>query len=62
MIFNKNTSGFTLIEMIIVIAIISILLGIGMFPYGYYMQRAYTERAADGIAQEWILAHKSIRA
>jgi prepilin-type N-terminal cleavage/methylation domain-containing protein len=47
MTFNKKTSGFTLIEMIIVMAIISILLGIGMFPYGYYMQRAYTERAAD---------------
>ena len=38
-----------------------ILLGIGMFPYKYYMQRGYTERAADGIAQEWVLAHKAIR-
>lgn len=38
-----------------------ILLGIGVFPYGYYMQRAYTERAADGLSQEWVLAHKAIR-
>ncbi len=45
----------------IVMCIIMILLGIGMFPYGYYMQRAYTERAADGLAQEWVLAHKAIR-
>ncbi len=47
--------------MIIVISIIMILLGIGMFPYGYYMQRGYTERAADELAQEWVLAHKAIR-
>jgi prepilin-type N-terminal cleavage/methylation domain-containing protein len=58
---HTKTSGFTLVEMIIVISIIMILLGIGMFPYKYYMQRGYTERAADGIAQEWILAHKAIR-
>ena len=47
--------------MMIVISIIVILLGIAMFPYKYYMQRGYTERAADGIAQEWVLAHKAIR-
>ena len=47
--------------MIVVISIIVILLGIAMFPYKYYMQRGYTERAADGIAQEWVLAHKAIR-
>lgn len=47
--------------MIIVISIIMILLGIAMFPYGYYMQRSYTERAADGLSQEWVLAHKAIR-
>ncbi len=58
---NKRTSGFTLIELIIVMAIIMILLGIAMFPYAYYMQRSYTERAADGLSQEWILAHKAIR-
>ncbi|NRH21296.1 prepilin-type N-terminal cleavage/methylation domain-containing protein [Candidatus Gracilibacteria bacterium] len=58
---HKNSSGFTLIELIIVITIVMILLGISLFPYGYYMQRAYTERAADNISQEWILAHKAIR-
>lgn len=57
----KKTSGFTLIEIIVVMTIMMILLGIWLFPYGYYMQRAYTERAADGIAQEWVLAHKAIR-
>lgn len=57
----KFTSGFTLIEMIVVISIIMILFGISMFPYRFYMQRAYTERAADGLAQEWVLAHKAIR-
>lgn len=45
----------------IVISIIVILLGIAMFPYKYYMQRGYVERAADGIAQEWVLAHRAIR-
>lgn len=58
---NKKASGFTLIEMIIVMSIIMILLGIAMFPYAYYMQRSYAERAADGLSQEWILAHKAIR-
>lgn len=58
---QKNSSGFTFIELIIVITIIMLLLGIGLFPYGYYMQRAYTERAADSVAQEWIMAHKAIR-
>ncbi len=47
--------------MMIVISIIVILLGIAMFPYRYYMERGYTERAADGIAQEWVLAHRAIR-
>jgi prepilin-type N-terminal cleavage/methylation domain-containing protein len=58
---KKAKNGFTLIEMMIVISIIVILLGIAMFPYRYYMQRWYTERAADGIAQEWVLAHRAIR-
>lgn len=56
-----KTSGFTLVEMMIVISIIMILMGIGLFPYQYYMQRGYVERATDGLAQEWILAHKAIR-
>lgn len=60
-LWTKKSSGFTLIELIIVITIIMILLWIGLFPYGYYLQRGYTERAADGIAQEWVLAHKAIR-
>lgn len=58
---SKNSSWFTLVEMMIVIAIIGILFMITLFPYGYYMQRWYVERAADGLSQEWILAHKAIR-
>lgn len=58
---NQKTSGFTLIELVIVMTIMIILLGISMFPYGYYMQRSYTERAGDWLGQEWILAHKAVR-
>ena len=58
---RTNTSGFTLFEIMIVMAIIIILLGIWIFPYRLHMQRAYTERAADWISQEWILAHKAVR-
>lgn len=54
-------SGFTLIEMVVVIAIIMTLLGLIFFPYGYYMQRAYVERTTDTIGQGWVLAHKDIR-
>lgn len=61
MISFRNSSWFTLIEITIVLTIMMILLWIGLFPYGYYMQRGYTERAADAIGQEWVLAHKAIR-
>jgi hypothetical protein len=36
-------------------------MSITLFPYRYYMQRGYVERAADGISQEWVLAHRAIR-
>jgi prepilin-type N-terminal cleavage/methylation domain-containing protein len=53
--------GFTLIEMMIVIAIILVLLSLVFLPYGYYMQRSYVERSIDTVGQGWILAHKDIR-
>lgn len=56
-----KSSGFTLIEITIAITIIVILFWISVFPYGFYMQRSYTERAADWLGQEWILAHKAVR-
>jgi lipopolysaccharide export LptBFGC system permease protein LptF len=45
----------------VVIGIIMFLFSLTLFPYGYYMQRAYVERVADTVGQEWILAHKEIR-
>lgn len=58
---SYRNQGFTLIEMMIVIAIIMTLLGLVLFPYSYYMQRAYVENSIDIIWQKWILAHKDIR-
>lgn len=53
--------GFTLVEMMIVIAIISILFTISLLPYWYYIERANLEKTSDMIGQEWILGHKDIR-
>lgn len=58
---RTSRAGFTLVEILVVIAIILALLGVGMFPYRYYIERGYVEKAADGVAQEWVLAHKSVR-
>lgn len=48
---THQKKGFTLIEMMIVIAIILMLLGLVFFPYNYYMQRAYVENTVDTIGQ-----------
>jgi hypothetical protein len=45
----------------VVISIILFLFSTILFPYSYYMQRAYVERTADLIGQEWILSHKEVR-
>ncbi len=58
---SQNTSGFTLMEMIIVITIIGILMSIVTLPYNYYMDRSRVERTIDSIAQEWMLAHNNVR-
>lgn len=47
--------------MIIVITMIGILLSIGTIPYNYYMDRSRVERTIDQIAQEWVLAHNSVK-
>lgn len=60
-IFHLRPSGFTLVEIMIVVAILGILMGIGMFPYGEYMKREALSASVDTVAQEWIIAHKIIR-
>jgi hypothetical protein len=57
----KNTSAFTLIELMIVIAMVIILVWASIFPYTYYMDRARVEKTIDAISQEWVIAHQKIR-
>lgn len=45
----------------IVIAMMAILIGSGIFPYAYYMDRARVEKTIDTISQEWIIAHQKIK-
>jgi prepilin-type N-terminal cleavage/methylation domain-containing protein len=61
MFSRLRTSGFTLIEIMIVIAMIVILLGTSIFPYSYYMKRARLEKTLDAVSAEWIIAHQDIR-
>lgn len=58
---RRARSGFTLVELSIVIAIIAIVMGIGILPYGEYMKRAALNNQIDAIRQEWIIAHKEVR-
>ena len=45
----------------IVMAIVGILMGMALLPYGEYMQRARLSNSVDTISQEWVLAHQQIR-
>lgn len=56
-----SRSGFTLLEMVIVLAIVAMLMTVGMFPYGDYLRREALTIAADTTANEWIMGHKEIR-
>ena len=59
--FKFSHSGFTLVEIMIVITLVVILMGIALFPYDYYMDRSRVEKNIDMVAQEWILAHNDIK-
>jgi len=61
MYWKNRHSGFTLVELMIVISMIMILMGISLFPYNYYMDRARVEKNIDTISQEWILAHNDVK-
>ena len=56
-----NIKWFTLAELMIVVSILMTLMWLVLFPYTYYMQRAYVENSIDTVWQKWILAHKDIR-
>lgn len=60
-IFFSHRSGFTLIELMLVVSIIVFLISLSLFPYAYSIKRSYVEKSRDMIAQEWILAHKSVK-
>ncbi len=59
--FSHSSRGFTLFELMIVIAMIALLLWSSIFPYTYYMDRARVEKTIDAISQNWIIAHQDIR-
>lgn len=60
-ILRHSRKAFTLVEVMIVVAIIWILMGIGIMPYTEYMRMATLSNTVDTVAQEWILAHKEVR-
>jgi prepilin-type N-terminal cleavage/methylation domain-containing protein len=50
----SNQSGFTLIEMLIVIAIVGLLASIAFPYYGQYKQRAYDVHARANLKTLWL--------
>ncbi|MEY3219209.1 MAG: hypothetical protein RIT27_566 [Pseudomonadota bacterium] len=59
----KSSTGFTLVELMIVIAVISILLGVAIPAYSDYLKRAQISEALNLLsglkvpAQEWFTDH-----
>jgi type IV pilus assembly protein PilE len=58
-VMNKKTHGFTLIELMIVIAILSIIVAVG---YPSYMEHVKKSRRAEGMGQLLELADRMERA
>lgn len=56
-----SRKAFTLMELMIVIAIVWILMTVWLLPYKDYMDRAELINTIDNINQEWILSHKEVR-
>jgi prepilin-type N-terminal cleavage/methylation domain-containing protein len=59
--FFRSSQAFTLMELMLVIAILMILFMVVSVPYGYYAERARVRDGASRIEQVWTLAHSSVQ-